>query len=221
VSAGDVVILEGLVFHRQVLETLADNVRSLASAYQKQNPLRYGIDKEELRQKTRFPHTMVIFNRILDHLASYRPIFMRKNRVRADHKHFSLPQELQNEVNHLEEMIRNRGFAFYLRKEIESEWTGKAPLAEIIHLLQDEGVIAAIGTTGYIHKNALKACRDKLETLFESSDAITVADFKDACGLSRKHAIPLLEWMDSVRITIRDQNQRRKGPDFAAWRMDG
>ncbi len=50
-EAEDVVSLEGLVFHRDVLEALAENVRSLAAAYQKNNPLRYGIDKEELRQK--------------------------------------------------------------------------------------------------------------------------------------------------------------------------
>jgi selenocysteine-specific elongation factor len=219
-SAGDVVMLEGLVFHRQVLESLADAVRSLASAYQKNNPLRYGMDKEELRQKTRFPHSMVIFNKVLDQLASYRPIFMRKNQVRADSEQFSLPQELQNEVNQLERMIRTRGLTFYSRKEIEAEWKGKSPLVEILHLLLDDGSIAAVGGTGYIHKDALRLCREKLEELFRSSDAITVADFKETCGLSRKHAIPLLEWMDAVRITVRDQNLRRIGPDFAAWRMD-
>jgi selenocysteine-specific elongation factor len=220
-GAGDVVILEGLAFHRENLETLAGNVHSLAAAYQKQNPLRYGIDKEELRQKTRFPHSMAIFNRILERLASYRPVFMRKNRVRADSERFSLPDKLQNEVSRLEDMIRARGIAFYTRKEIEAEWTGKSPMAEILHLLLDEGVITAIGTAGYIHREALGACGEKLEALFRSSDAISVGDFKDACGLSRKHAIPLLEWMDSVRITMRDQNVRRKGPGFAAWRTDG
>lgn len=220
-EAEDVVSLEGLVFHRDVLETLAENVRSLAAAYQKNNPLRYGIDKEELRQKTRFPHAMVIFNRVLDRLVSYRSIFIRKNRVRADNAEFALPEKLANEVKQLESMIRARGLAFYSRKELEAEWKGNSPLAEILHLLLDEGAITAVGTTGYIHKDALKACRDKLESLFRSADEITVADFKDACGLSRKHAIPLLEWMDAVRITNRDQNVRRKGPDFASWRTDG
>jgi selenocysteine-specific elongation factor len=220
-NAGDVVLLEGLAFQRHVLETLADNIRSMAFAYQKKNPLRYGIDKEELRQKTRFPHTMAIFNRVLDQLASYRPIFMRKNRVRADSETFALPQDLQNEVNQLEKLIRARGLTFYLRKEIEAEWKGKSPLADIIHLLLDEGAIAAIGSTGYIHRDSLRSCREKLDELFRSSDTITVADFKDACGLSRKHAIPLLEWMDARRITTRDQNVRRKGPDFTAWGMDG
>ncbi len=118
-------------------------------------------------------------------------------------------------------MIRAQGLAFYSRKELEAEWKGSSPLAEIIHLLLDEGAITAVGTSGYIHKDALKACRDKLEGLFRSADEITVADFKDACGLSRKHAIPLLEWMDAVRITSREQNVRRKGPDYASWRMDG
>jgi selenocysteine-specific elongation factor len=214
-SDGSIVSVEGLVFQREVLETLAEQIRSLAAAHQLDNPLRYGIDKEEVRQKTRFPHSMSIFNRILDKIASYRPVFIRKNLIRADSKEFSLPKALQNEVKRLEEMIQSRGLAFYSRKEIESEWTGRSSLTEVVHLLVDEGVVIAIGTTGYIHRDALKECHKKLEDLFRQSDEITVADFKDACGLSRKHAIPLLEWMDAVRITVRDQNVRRKGSDFS------
>jgi len=217
-SAGDIVTLEGLIFHREVLESLAVNVRSLASAYQKQSPLRYGIDKEELRQKTRFPHSMAIFNRVLDRLISYQPIFMRKNRVRADREEISPPRELEEEVRRMEDLIRAQGLAFYSRKEIEAQYRGKTPAAELIHFLLDEGTIAAVGTVGYIHKQALDACLEKLAKLFEAADAITVADFKDACGLSRKHAIPLLEWTDSMRITIREESVRRKGPDFSTWR---
>jgi selenocysteine-specific elongation factor len=40
------------------------------------------------------------------------------------------------------------------------------------------------------------------------SDGFTVADFRDALGITRKHAIPLLEWLDEQGITRRDGDGR-------------
>ena len=40
-------------------------------------------------------------------------------------------------------------------------------------------------------------------------DGFSVADFRDALGITRKHAIPLLEWMDAEGITRRDGDLRR------------
>ncbi|MFH1754267.1 MAG: SelB C-terminal domain-containing protein, partial [Candidatus Latescibacterota bacterium] len=220
-AKGRAVSIEGVLFHGGTLETLAEQVLSLASAYQKKNPLRYGIDKEELRQKTQFPHQMMIFNKVLEQLRSFRPIFIKKSRVRADREEFSLPADLQHVVNRLEKMIRSKGLLYYSRKELEAEWREKTPLTEIIHLLVDEGSISAVGSFGYIHRDALQTCYQKLEQLFAETDEISVADVKDACGLSRKHVIPLLEWMDAERITTRAQNVRKKGPAFSVWGKEG
>ena len=46
---------------------------------------------------------------------------------------------------------------------------------------------------------------------------MTVADFKQLFGLSRKHAIPLLEYLDKQRFTERDKNFRRKGNQLDEW----
>jgi selenocysteine-specific elongation factor len=41
------------------------------------------------------------------------------------------------------------------------------------------------------------------------TDTLSVGDFKDEFGLSRKLAIPILEWLDSQRVTVRQGNVRR------------
>jgi selenocysteine-specific elongation factor len=40
-------------------------------------------------------------------------------------------------------------------------------------------------------------------------DGFTVADFRDAAGITRRHAVPLLEWMDGTGITRREGDRRR------------
>jgi selenocysteine-specific elongation factor len=41
------------------------------------------------------------------------------------------------------------------------------------------------------------------------ADTMSVADFKDEFGLTRKLAIPVLEWLDSNRVTVRQGDVRR------------
>ena len=55
--------------------------------------------------------------------------------------------------------------------------------------------------------------RARLESHFRQNELMTAAQFRDLLGTSRKYAVPLLEWMDSQGVTIRDGDFRklRKG----------
>ncbi|NIM19257.1 MAG: selenocysteine-specific translation elongation factor [Candidatus Latescibacteria bacterium] len=219
VEKGDVIVIEGIAFHRNALDALAEKVSALARSYCEAYPLRYGIDKEELRQKTRFPHPMLVFNRALEELGKYQPVYVKRNRVRSQSEIFSLPEKLQREMERLEQILRSAGLLFLTRKEIEEKWTGESPLVDAIQYLRDEGRVVAVGADGFIHREALLTCLSKLETLFEKHHQISVADFKKACDLTRKHAIPLLELMDAEKVTLRVANMREKGPGFSSWRF--
>jgi selenocysteine-specific elongation factor len=74
--------------------------------------------------------------------------------------------------------------------------------------------VTAVGSDAVIHREALAKCVEALRGLFERADGVSVGDVKGALGLSRKHAIPLLEMLDADRVTVRDGNRRVKGPAF-------
>ncbi len=218
VTQNEVVIVEGQVYHRSVLEALAGTAYRIAKAYGEAHPLRYGIDKEELRQKSRFPRSAIVFNRILEHLSAYRPLYIRRNQVRADTENLKLPDSLKREVDRLEEIIRAAGMLFLSRQEIEAKWKGAYALTDAVQFLRDTGRVIPVGEDGLMHQEAFDLCLAQLDGLFERSPRITVSDFKEACGLTRKHAIPLLELMDAEKVTARVENSREKGPDFSRWR---
>jgi selenocysteine-specific elongation factor len=58
------------------------------------------------------------------------------------------------------------------------------------------------------HRNALDALRALVRSRKTEAPTIDVAAFKDMTGVSRKYAIPLLEYMDRERITRRVGNER-------------
>ncbi len=77
--------------------------------------------------------------------------------------------------------------------------------AELVHALAREGRLIRISEDFVYLPLQVEALLDRLREL---SDGFTVADFRDATGLTRKYAVPFLEWTDRQGITTRHQNER-------------
>jgi selenocysteine-specific elongation factor len=83
----------------------------------------------------------------------------------------------------------------------------EAEMRRIITLLQRNKTLVRMGSDDlFIHSKALKELAERLAPLRGS--LMDVARFKQFTGLSRKHAIPLLEYLDRQRITRRQGDQR-------------
>jgi selenocysteine-specific elongation factor len=205
----------GRLYSPGALERLARNITDLVGSHLAGRPLQWGMDKEELRRRVGFPHGPAVFNRVLDFLAGSHAIEVRENRVRCGDKH-SVPENLRGALDDLETAIRSRGVAFATRSEIAAEWREKenAPLGDAIGWLRETGRVVELGDAGIIHTDALSEARAGLLELLEDRDAISVGDYKDRLGLSRKHAIPLLEHFDGLRVTARSGNTRIRGSAF-------
>jgi selenocysteine-specific elongation factor len=214
VDSEEVFVAEGVAFHRSVLDSLAETVEELTGEHQARYPLQWGMDKEELRQKTRFPHATPVFNKVLEILAVFRPVFVRGNRVRSGTPEMDLPETVRQDLAALLERIRTNGVAFPTKAELEREWRSTHRFADAVQCLKDRGEIVEVGGDGLIHREGLSRCTDALGRLFEERVEISVADVKNALGLTRKHAIPLLEMLDDRRVTARSGNNRIMGPDF-------
>jgi selenocysteine-specific elongation factor len=212
VDEGAVVSIEGRLFHGGALRGLAKSVHNMAREYVAGNPLRQGIDKEELRQKVKFPHATPLFNRVLEVLAGYERIFIKDNRVRADTKEIALSRSDQLELGGLEDFIRKKGLLFARLPEIEAQWSGKHAIVDALQFLRDSGRIERVGDDGYVHDDAIKSCLNKLDNWFDAHQVLKVPDFKELFGTTRKHAIPLLEYFDARRLTVRKGDTRERGP---------
>jgi selenocysteine-specific elongation factor len=77
----------------------------------------------------------------------------------------------------------------------------------IIGFLVKQGTLVRMGEGIYLHRGALETAREKIAA--RRGDTLDVAQFKDFFGLSRKVAIPLLEWFDREGITKRIGDSRQ------------
>jgi len=104
--------------------------------------------------------------------------------------------------------------SFPTRDELAAQWDAREPFAEAALVLRGRPDIVELAD-GWIHRDALERTISVLQTVFASRPEIAVGDLKDALGITRKHAIPLLEYLDSVGCTVRKCNARVAGPGLS------
>ncbi len=127
--------------------------------------------------------------------------------------------------SHLERVgpnVRMQGFTESLDTSAEMEWeTARTRLAEgldvptltelgidpeLAHLKARQGELIRMGSDlGYLPEQV----DHLMEVILGLGQGFTVAQFRDAAGLSRKYAVPILEWTDSKGLTIRQGDTRR------------
>ena len=62
----------------------------------------------------------------------------------------------------------------------------------------------------FIHVSLIEELKAEIEKHFEKNGELSVSDLKDITGVSRKYAIPLLQFLDENSVTRREGNVRVK-----------
>jgi len=82
---------------------------------------------------------------------------------------------------------------------------------QCIHHLHAKNKVEVVGENLYMHSSNIEIIVKEVNNFFEFNSKLTVGDFKKMAGLTRKTAIPLLEYLDRIQITLRNDNIRLKG----------
>jgi selenocysteine-specific elongation factor len=88
---------------------------------------------------------------------------------------------------------------------------------ELFQLLVTNKTLVRVKESLYFHVESLDAIRDRVVDLLRDRKEIAPGDVKDLLGISRKYAIPLLEYLDQSRVTMRVGEKRvLRGPSPGA-----
>ena len=126
-----------------------------------------------------------------------------------------LPKYTQSDIDEVEEIekvIKRSGIEPILFREI-NELCVQNPkkVGDLLHVLTEKNKIKGLGSNFYLHTYYLDSLIIDIRNYFDSNNALTVSDFKNITNLSRKTAIPLLEYLDKNEYTFREGNDRIKG----------
>ncbi|MEA3434868.1 MAG: selenocysteine-specific translation elongation factor [Thermodesulfobacteriota bacterium] len=190
--------------HKNIFDRLMKNIKDHLSTYHKTNPLRAGMPREEL--KTKFPPDInsKLFSLIINQMIKSKDISAEEETVRlADHK-ISLGTDQTDIKKKIIETYKKSGLTPpYFRELTKTLDVDAARANDVLMLLVDEGIIIKTKEDLYFHTDAVKDLQNKLVDFLTSNGEITTPQFKDMTGVSRKFVIPLIEYFDSKKVTLR------------------
>ncbi len=197
----------GWAVHQEAMHALQSSVHALLEHFHRENPLRPGIPKEELR--SRLPDVPEkVFGTLLKKIGE-AGVVAEGEVVRLTSHEVSLGADQSQLRNKIDQLYRKAG---YQPPRLDEACEQLAITAnkdrEVIQVLVGEGVLIRVKGDLLYHQESLKGIKESLTTYLKEKGKISASGFRDLLGITRKHAIPLLEHLDSTRFTMRVGDNR-------------
>lgn len=187
---------------------LMDAIEKAVAQYHRDNSLVPGVSREELKSRVAGDIPGVVFFAALDELAAKRKIGMIQEFVQIYGRTISLDAGEERVRGQLEQRYLESGVQVLSQDEVIRQLQlDVAKAKRILQLLVKEGALVKINEEMLVHSRVMKELIERIRGLKATSPKLGVGEFKDLTGVSRKWAIPLLEYLDRQRVT------RRMGDD--------
>ena len=207
-DTGEVVRAGEMHLHQAALEVLKLHVVSVIAGFHKKNPLTGGISKEELR--TLVDTSPGVFDAAAALLVRDKKMEVVNDVVRLPGHGVVMKDEESESKKKIEEAFASAGLKVpALQEVIAGLKIDKMRGQKIVTLLLRDKVLVKVSEDLVFHRGALEELRRRLAAYKAKSETIDVAKFKELTGVSRKYAIPLLEYLDRERITRRVGDARQ------------
>jgi selenocysteine-specific elongation factor len=207
---GRIVELDGgRLLHASVLAEHTTRIRGCLSEFHRKNPLKSGMPKEELRITAARTLDARAFAALLAHLERQSEISMSDAAVSLPGREVSLTPEQQAAAEKISEALSKAGVNVPLYNELIG--LAGLPLTQtkdVIEVLVQRDEVVKVGEGLYFHRSALEKAERMLREYLEKHGKVTVSQFRDLIGSSRKYVVPLLEYFDSKRVTRRMGDER-------------
>ncbi len=215
IQNGSLMRADDILIDRSEFESASDRAAAEIEMFHKQNPLQRGITREVLRDAAFAGMNESVFNASLLSLERDGRILIEKEIVRSVEKHSEMSETDSRIMRKLEDIFRNAALEPPKLDEavtaaLDGTQADSQHARQILQVLVDSGKIAKVSDDFYFERKQIDDLIGKLKEFADSSSdrLIDVAKFKEIAGVSRKYAIPLLEYFDRERVTVRSGDKR-------------
>jgi selenocysteine-specific elongation factor len=205
VSAEPLILLSAKSFD-EVRQKIAARIEK----FHKENPLLPGMSREDLRSSIGRRVREETFRAALDELLAQKKLEAHGEIIKRAGAAISLDPEEARAKEQIEKAFATAGLSVPSVKEVLSKLPVEARRAEkILQILLRDKSLVRVTPELIFHRDALAQLRDRLSVFKKTKgERISVPGFKELTGITRKYAIPLLEYLDRERVTRRAGDER-------------
>ena len=186
----------------RAIEDLKLHLQRRLEQFHEKNPLVGGIGREELREQLKA--SAEVFAAVAAALVREKKMEIAGDSVRLAGRGVAMKDEEAESKKIIEDAFAAAGLKVpALREVMAGLKVDKVRAQKIVTLLLRDKTLIKISEELVFHRGALEQLRRQMAAYRANSAKIDVAQFKEMTGVSRKYAIPLLEYLDRERVTKR------------------
>lgn len=209
-AAGNIIRLDRFFIDKMQLAELYRSIHKLLEEYHHSNANRFGMPKEELRQKLQL--TEKLFEVLIGHSINEKAFCLNGAELamaaHAD-KHQGWRDNMADEA---QKLLDGCGLtdidADYIARKMNMP---QAKAQKYMEALIKEGIVLRLGDI-HVYRKTIQYIVEVIQRHFQVSPTLTVAELRDILNTSRKFALPVLEHLDLHKYTIRKGDLRYPGP---------
>ena len=192
--------------HGSFCGALKEEILRCLKDFHLRSPMALGLSKEEL--KTKLPKTMDprLFHLLLQEMIRTNRVILEKEKIRLAEHRISVREDILEQVEHTIQEGQLQPPS--VREMVDRLSMEHRDLKDHLELLVNRGVLIRVKGDLYFHRDAILRLREALVEFIRENGEITTSQFKGLTMVSRKFAIPLLEYFDGIKATIRVGDKR-------------
>ena len=201
---------ENLLFSKKKKENAKDEINNFFLNSYAKNPFRKVIALESVKNALLFSDNWLKI--ILGQMILDDDIIECQGGYALNKYKIELSDEDKNSFNFIEEVLRkHKNQPISLNYVIKTTRYNPKRVGDLMHVLIENGKAESLGDNLFMHIEHLEHLKKNIIEYFKDEDSLNISDFKKLTGLTRKTAIPLLEYLDRKKYTIRSGDVRIMG----------
>jgi selenocysteine-specific elongation factor len=199
-----------ILLARKAFDHVRGKIGERVERFHRENPLSQGIAREDLRANLGRRVRAETFRAALEELASEKKLDVQGELVKRAGSQIELQPEEAKAKAEIEKAFGDAGLAVPSVKEVLAKLSVESKRSEkLLQILLREKSLVRVSPELIFHRDALVRLKEKLAAHKKAKgERISVPVFKELAGISRKYAIPLLEYLDRERVTRRVGDER-------------
>ncbi|NCC24887.1 MAG: selenocysteine-specific translation elongation factor [Deltaproteobacteria bacterium] len=192
-----------------VVRDLGQGLVDYLAGYHRRQPMRQGLGRGELESAWAKGLDQKLVHFLIERQARDEAVVVEQDLIRLPDHRVSLASDVAKARQSILDAFSAGGLTPPTLKVVLADLSLTPKEAgPILRVLQEAGELIKINEDLYFTATAIEGLVQTIRDFFADHEAMEPSDFKDLTGLSRKFAIPLLEYLDKSRITMRVGDRR-------------
>lgn len=196
--------------HGSYFNEFKDKLTDQLKIFHEKNPLKEGMPTQELKSKFQYVDDNRFFNILFSKLSKEGLIELDKDLVKLSGHKVALKVDQHEIKEKIKGIYKKSGLTPpFFRSICEDLKIDQGSAKDVLNMLIEENCIVKTKDDLYFDSHSIKELELRLVDFLKEKQSITTPEFKEMTRASRKYVIPLIEYFDSQKVTIRVGDTRQ------------